>query len=305
MRGGISSPPSSPNHHLTFLLALMVLILPLLTAGCGAKSTTDTFPSGRSQTELAPDSGSTPKSAQNETSADPLSLDRKVVQNASISLKVPDVAQAADQIIALCGSKGGYSVSSRIYRENDRVSGRLALKVPQAGLLEVIDRISDLGEVNDKVISTQDVTEEFYDAQARLKVLAAKEARLLGLMDRAANIAEIISVENELSKTRGEIEVLSGRLQLLANATQYSLININLAEGVPGTVKAPQGTWGKAWQSLVNSLNGVINFGSNTLVFLFAAIPWLVIASLLALLVRWMYPKLSAWLSRNNCRTRE
>ncbi|NMC28247.1 MAG: DUF4349 domain-containing protein, partial [Syntrophomonadaceae bacterium] len=257
------------------------------------------------QTELAPDLGSAPKSAQNETSADPLSLDRKVVQNASLSLKAPDVAQAADQIITLCGSKGGYTVSSRIYRENDRVSGRLALKVPQAGLLEVIDGISALGEVTDKVISTQDVTEEFYDAQARLKVLEAKEARLLGLMDRAANIAEIISIENELSKTRGEIEVLSGRLQLLANATQYSLININLVEGVPGSVKAPQGTWGKAWQSLINSLNGVINFGSNTLVFLFAAIPWLVIASLLALLVRWMYPKLSSRLFRNKSLTLE
>ncbi|MEQ8236199.1 MAG: DUF4349 domain-containing protein [Syntrophomonadaceae bacterium] len=298
MQGAISNPFSSPNRHLALLLVLLVLIVPLLAAGCGAKSTTDTLQSGRSQTELTTDSASAPKSAQNETAADPLSLDRKVVQNASLSLKVPDVARAADQIIALCGSKGGYTVSSRIYRENDRVSGRMAVKVPQTVLLEVIESMTAFGEVTDKVISSQDVTEEFYDAQARLKVLEAKEARLLGLMDRAANIAEIISVENELSKTRSEIEVLSGRLQLLANATQYSLININLVEGVPGIVKAPQGTWGKAWQSLINSLNGIINFGSNTVVFLFAAIPWLVIVSLLALLIRRVYPKLSSRFSR-------
>jgi len=297
MRKSSSSPHSIPSPQVALLLVLLMLLLILVT-GCGTKSTTDTLQSGRSQTELTTDAGSAPKTAQNETAADPLSLDRKVVQNASLSLKVPDVAQAADQIVALCGAKGGYTISSRIYRENDRVSGRLALKVPQAGLLEVIDEISAFGEVSDKVISTQDVTEEFYDAQARLKVLEAKEARLLSLMDRAANIAEIISVENELSKTRSEIEVLSGRLQLLTNTTQYSLININLAEGVPGTVKAPQGTWGKAWQGLVNSLNGVINFGSNTVVFLFAAIPWLVIALLLALLVRRGYPKFRSRISR-------
>jgi len=303
MRKGSSIPLSSPNLQLSLLLVLLVLIVPVLAAGCGAKRTTDTLQSGPSQSEINIDGSSANRSAQDESAADPLSLDRKVVQNASLSLKVPDVTQTADQIIALCGAKGGYTVSSRIYRENDRVSGRLTIKVPQTVLLEVIDAIKSFGEVTDKVISTQDVTEEFYDAQARLKVLEAKEARLLGLMDRAANIAEIISVENELSKTRGEIEVLSGRLQLLANATQYSLININLAEGGAGTLQAPQGTWGKAWQSLVGSLNGVINFGSNTLVFLFAAIPWLVMAALLVLLVRWLYPKLNSRLSRNKSRT--
>jgi len=303
MRKGSSIPLSSPNLQLSLLLVLLVLIVPVLAAGCGAKRTTDTLQSGPSQSEINIDGSSANRSAQDESAADPLSLDRKVVQNASLSLKVPAVTQTADQIIALCGAKGGYTVSSRIYRENDRVSGRLTIKVPQTVLLEVIDAIKSFGEVTDKVISTQDVTEEFYDAQARLKVLEAKEARLLGLMDRAANIAEIISVENELSKTRGEIEVLSGRLQLLANATQYSLININLAEGGAGTLQAPQGTWGKAWQSLVGSLNGVINFGSNTLVFLFAAIPWLVMAALLVLLVRWLYPKLNSRLSRNKSRT--
>ncbi len=87
--------------------------------------------------------------------------------------------------------------------------------------------------MTDKVISSEDVTEEYYDSEARLKVLKAKEDRLLNLMNKANNITDIISIENELGQTRSEIEVLTGRLKYLSNATDYSLVNIKLQQPFP------------------------------------------------------------------------
>jgi len=121
--------------------------------------------------------------------------------------------------------------------------------------------------------------------------LKAKEERLLSLMNKAASVTDIINVESELTKTRSEIEVLTGRLQFLTNATEYSQINITLTQGLPSTVKAPQGTMGRAWQGLVASVNMVITFASGTVVFLFSALPWLALLVLLFLLGRYGYKK--------------
>lgn len=293
MRGPNWRAKITETRYIFTVLLSMVLIFSIFMTGCGAKFSTDLPQSGNSQNQTS-SSGGAPEVKSSDTLSDPTSLDRKIVQKADLKMLVSDVAAVADQIITLCSQNGGYTVSSHIYRDGESVSAQLAIKVPSADLLPTITSISALGEVNDKVISTQDVTEEFYDADARLKVLQAKEARLLGLMDKATSITEIISVENELSKTRSEIEVLSGRLKYLSNATEYSLINITLKQGVPGTVLAPQGTLGKAWQGLVSSLNGVINFASGTVVFLFAAIPWLIILTILFYPGRYLYRKIRA-----------
>lgn len=60
---------------------------------------------------------------------------------------------------------------------------------------------------------------------------------------------------------------------------------ITLRHGVPGVVKAPQGIWGKAWQGLISSLNGVMNFASELVVLFFVILPWLVILGGLAWVV--------------------
>jgi hypothetical protein len=197
-----------------------------------------------------------------------------------------------ERIAALCAENGGYTVNSHISRDEQRFSARLSIKVPEEKLDGITASISQLGEVTDKVISARDVTEEYYDAEARLKVLQAKEERLLGLMEKANNISDIISIENELGKTRGELEVLAGRLQLLNNSIDYSLIEIELVQALPGAVQAPQGTLGKALRGLVASLNSLISFAGNTVIAIFVILPWALVLFLLVLLSRYVYKRL-------------
>jgi len=284
---------NKPRYIVTVLLLLVFSFAVLIFSGCGLMTSKNTSESKNNTSDVVYDLDA-PQTQLAGSASEVIVLDRKTVQKADLNMRVQDITATVDQIIALCSDNRGYTVSSRIYRENESVSGELAIKVPQANLLAIITSISTFGEVTDKTINAQDVTEEYYDAQARLKVLKAKEERLLSLMDKAASITEIISIENELGKTRSEIEVLAGRLQYLTNATEYSQINITMAQGVPGTIKAPQGTLGRSWQGLVDSLNGVINFASGTMVFLFTAIPWLVVLALLFLLGRYGYRKARA-----------
>jgi hypothetical protein len=154
---------------------------------------------------------------------------------------------------------------------------------------EDVETISDYGQLSDKTISTDDVTEEYYDAEARLKALEAKETRLLALFDKANTITDIVNIEKELGAVRGDIEVIKGRLKYLTNATSFSTVNVALEQGLSGTLKAPQGTLGKAWQGLITSLNTLVDFGSSLIVFLVVILPWIVVIGLIFFLIRYLY----------------
>ena len=303
------------KHGITTLLLIMILALSILyLVGCGANSTRETQDGSSSQygganapkagqalnstVKSVSESASLKESDQEILKVSSSSIDRKIIQNAEISLQVKNVPLAADKILDLSKQNGGYTVNSHIYRKEERVSANLAIKVPQQKLSSIIAAITAYGEVNDKVISSEDVTEEYYDSEARLKVLTAKETRLLSLLNKTSNITDIISIENELSQTRSDIEVLTGRLKYLSNATDYSLVNINLEQTVPGAVKAPQGTLGKAAQGLINSLNQLIQFASNLVVLLFVLLPWAFVLALLVLLARFIHKQRKAHLTK-------
>ena len=289
----------------TMLLVMILSFLILCLAGCGAKPAPKNqdgssnimstpagqkWATGQNSDQLA----DTNNYGNANAKASATSIDRKIIQNADLNLQVKDVPAAVDKILELNKQNGGYTVNSHIYKNENRISANLAVKVPQQKLNSFLATVAEFGEVTNKTITTEDVTEEYYDAEARLKVLTAKEARLLDLMNKAGNITDIISIENELSQTRSEIEVLTGRLKYLSNATDYSLISINLQQAIPGALKTPQGTVGKAVQGLITSLNQLINFTGNLVVFLFVLLPWAIVLGLLALLIRYVYKKRKA-----------
>lgn len=299
-----------PNWIATLLLVIILSLSMLYLVGCGTKSpqeapdrtssqldNTMQLKTGQAEWSTVKSYGQlagTKESNQATIKASASTIDRKIILNAEMSLQVKDVPIAVDKILNLCKQNGGYTVNSHIYRNEDRISANLSVKVPRHKANSIIANISEYGEVTDKVITSEDVTEEYFDSEARLKVMTAKENRLLSLMNKASNITDLISIENELGRTRSEIEVLTGRLKYLSNATDYNLVNINLDQAVPGVLKSPQGTLGKAAQGLINSMNLLINFASNLVVLLFVLLPWVFMLIILFLLVRYIYKKRKA-----------
>lgn len=283
---------SGKSGRITLLLLIILTFALLCLPGCGSKSAQENQSQKTGNYSSQADTAAPlTKYGDGKSTSQITELDRKVIQNAEISLKVQDVTAAADKIIDLNQTSGGYTVNSHIYRNGEQISADLSLKIPQQKLTGFITNIAAIGEVTDKRVSTEDVTEEYYDAEARLKVMRAKEERLLGLLNKASSITDIISIENELGQTRSEIEVLTGRLKYLTNAVDYSMVHINLSQAIPGAIKTPQGTMGKAVQGLISSLNNMINFGSNLIVALFVGLPWLLLIIILVLVFRYFYNK--------------
>ena len=156
---------------------------------------------------------------------------RMIIRTGDMSLVVADVAVALERIVGLAENYEGYVVSSNSWREGDRLVGIIAIRVPAERFDDAIRALRELAvEVNSESTSSKDVTEEYVDLSAKLHNLEATEEQLLKLMEKAETVEDILAVQRELSRTRGEIEQTKGRMQYLERTSATSLINVRLEQ---------------------------------------------------------------------------
>jgi len=136
---------------------------------------------------------------------------RMIVRTAEIVLVVNDVAATLDKVADLAEGLGGYVVSSKQWKEEERLIGIITIRVPAedfAGAMETLRGLA--ADVTHEETLAKDVTEEYVDLSAKLKNLEATEEQLLRLMEKAEKVEDILNIQRELSRTRGEIEQTKG-----------------------------------------------------------------------------------------------
>jgi hypothetical protein len=160
-----------------------------------------------------------------------LTEDRKIVKTGSMTLEVEDIAETLDEVAEMADELNGYVVSSYKYEYERGVSGRITIRVPSEKFEEAFERLRQLAiDVPYENTTAKDVTEEYVDLEAQLSNLLATEAQYLALMEEAENVEEMLMVQKELSKVRGEIEQIEGRMKYLEQTSETSLIEVDLEE---------------------------------------------------------------------------
>jgi len=155
--------------------------------------------------------------------------ERMIVRTAEIALVVNDVAIALDRVADLAENLDGYVVSSKRWKEDERLVGIITIRVPAEDFGDTMESLRRLAvDVTHEDTSAKDVTEEYVDLSAKLKNLEATEEQYLRLMEKAERVEDILNVQRELSKTRGEIEQTKGRMQYLERTSATSLIRVQL-----------------------------------------------------------------------------
>ena len=151
---------------------------------------------------------------------------RIIVRTVDMGIVVDDVAESVDAIGSVAQEMGGWLVSSSRAEEH---RGFVSVRVPAERLEEAILRLRAMAQdVKSEITSSRDVTDEYYDIQARLTNLEATEGALIKLLDRAEKVEDALSIQKSLSEVQGNIERLQGRIKLLEQTAAYSLINVSL-----------------------------------------------------------------------------
>ena len=218
-------------------------------------------------------------------------LDRKIIKNAHLTLTVDDYQQAVEEIRAKVVTLNGYVAYETEYT-TDKLGtkrGSMQVRIPQPGFETFLKGLEPLGEMKRKEIDSQDVTEEYIDVTGRLNALRVKEERLLDILTKSGTLNEILAVENELANTRSQLETTEGRLRYLNNQTSFSTISISLEQAAVSTQQVTagglKGVRQRAKAAFIEAINNILVGTGNLLVFISAAIPYLVILTLLGLIV--------------------
>ena len=284
----------------------LILIFSIIMVGCTSK-TSENLSSASQALEMAQsdssvitemydmDSGATEESSVNGEKL--LEPERKIIKSSQLSLETAKFNDVINSLEDMVKSYGGYIASSSIDAEginNNYQCLRFAsykINVPSDKLDDFLDESSKLATVRNKSTLAEDITAQYYDNESRLKSLQIQEERYLEILKTATEVKDIIEIENALTDVRYEIENLTTCLNKISNLVDMATVNINIQEVSQETVaqSVPKTLGEKISSSFVNSLKKIKEFSINTVIFIIAAIPYLIIISILLVLSLGIY----------------
>jgi hypothetical protein len=217
---------------------------------------------------------------------------RRIIYSASIDLIVTDFDGGGKNLQRIVDDHGGYIARADVGETSgERRHATWTLRIPIAKFREAMDALAQLGHAVSTKHDSQDVTDEFYDLEARLKNKRVEEERLLDHLKKSTGkLDDILAVEKELSRVRGEIEATQGRLQKLAKLSELTTIVVSMHEQkdyVPPTAPTYKSSVG---QTFGDSVNALVSLFKGIGLALAALVPWspfiLVAAGVILLMVR-------------------
>jgi Domain of unknown function (DUF4349) len=221
-------------------------------------------------------------------------IPRKMIYDANIVLIVESLNKAEQAILTLIKDHGGFLAESDQNSETrEQRRGMWRVRVPADRFDSFVGAVSRLGEVQQNHVGSQDVSEEYFDLEARIRNKQEEEKSLVKhLSASTGNLKDILDVERELSRVRGEVEQMQGRLRFLSNRTELSTVTINAMEwnDYKPPVAATYPT--RIGRTFFRSVQNLADFGTSLSLVLVALIPWLPLIALALFLVRWLLVRL-------------
>ena len=213
---------------------------------------------------------------------------RMMIYTADVSLETGAVEMAHREITDIARRAGGFVTGSGIENSDGRLSANVTVRVPQKEYASTLDAICKLAKVLNRTEKGEDVTEEFVDLESRLRNLKREEEAFLTVLGKASRIPDILAVERELSRVRGEIETAEGRLKFLANRIELSTITVSLEEPQPVVTRIVKWDVRNTGKAAANSLSGVFRGIMSLVIWAVVFIPFWLLVWLVVWLVVWI-----------------
>ena len=221
---------------------------------------------------------------------------RKVIFTANLDLKVDDAEQAVAKLRTLVGQMGGYVSKSEVSGSPGARTATLTARLPVKQFPAAVEQFSTLGSVTRSASDSQDVTEEFIDAEARLKNYKAEEVALNKLLESSGGrLDDIFKIREQILRNRAEVERIEGRLKYLGDRTELSTLTLTMREEkAPGPPPPPPTFSNRLSETFFQSLDKLREFAEELVLFLVAVAPWLPVLLVLGWLTLVVLRKLMA-----------
>ncbi len=294
------------------LIWLLILVVAFSSVGCGSKSTNSTAAFSEQyslsepnvaveQADKESEYGGTAsetnnlaekKDASGQSLANMSSLSQKIIFSGQVNLQTLNFEKTKTDLYQYITSIGGFTQNSSVQGGGIGYSGlksaEYVFRIPKAKYNQSLIDLRKFGTVVLEQSSGEDVTEQYFDTEARLKSLKIQQERLQELLKKAVKMEDILKIEKELQVTLYEIENYTGTLRKWDSLVEYSTLSVNISEVEqikPITPKEKDGFFQRIAFSFKNSLVGMGEFLQDLVVALAAALPVIIPLGLIGYLI--------------------
>ena len=165
-----------------------------------------------------------------------------IVYEGTLSLEVGDLNQAVDQADQLVAGLGGHVASSQLSNKDNASSSSVTYRIPAERWDDALTGLRAIGtRVVDENTTSEDVTGQVVDLDARIANLRASESALQAIMARASSIPDVLNVQDKLTSVQGDIESMTAQRDSLANRAALSTLTVDFNVPVAETTVATGG----------------------------------------------------------------
>lgn len=201
---------------------------------------------------------------------------KKVIRDANVSIEVKNSDEDFKKISIWVIGNGGYEFSRNVSFNGKYKNITVVYKVPPEKLNSFLEFLDGTGKVNSSNLSSNDITDQYYDIAARVENLKKGRDQLIEIQKKAVTIDEILRVQNELNRITGEIESLQGRINIWDKLVAESTVNLTINQEADPIRQAEEISWKfSSFSDILKTAKSGFIWTANTLINILV---WIVIA---------------------------
>lgn len=191
--------------------------------------------------------------------------ERSIISTGTVSLVGRDVGRARFDLQKIVDGHGG-EVAEEITQTDDDGEvrrTRLVVRVPAAEFDAAMDELEQVGQLESSRRSSEDVTTQVIDVEARIRAQSASLRRIELLLARARSIRDIVAIEAQLTRRQAELDSLKSQQAWLVDQTSLSTITVFVEQkrdrkGDKGDASGFLAGLGQGWDGLRALVTGAL-----------------------------------------------
>jgi len=164
-----------------------------------------------------------------------------IARTLTLSVLVKDIPASRPSLDAILVRHHGYIAQLNVSTQQDAPrSFQASLRIPAPELTAALTELKAFGRVLSEEQSGEEVTQQHADLAARLQNARETEDQLRGILQqRTGRVSDILEVEEEIARVRGEIESMEAEQQALEHRVDFAEVNLTLTEDYKAALSSP------------------------------------------------------------------
>ena len=155
-----------------------------------------------------------------------------IARSIELQIIVKDFSAVRGELDSVLARHQGYAANLSVSNTDNTARALSAsLRIPAPQLAAALNELKSLGRVTGEAQSGEEVTSQHADLVARIKNSRETEFRLQDILrNRTGKVSDILEVEQEIARVRGEIEQMESELKTLNHRVDFATINLTINE---------------------------------------------------------------------------